>query len=45
MRYSGAMRFFNTAGPILREAHYHVPPLDQGRLDADEVPLFIRQRT
>ena len=38
------MRFFNTAGPIRREEHYHVPPLDQGRLDADEVRLLIRQR-
>ena len=36
------MRFFNTAGPIRREEHYHVPPLD--RLDADEVRLLIRQR-
>ena len=38
------MRFFNTAGPIRREEHYHVPPLDQDRLDADEVRLLIRQR-
>ena len=38
------MRFFNTAGPIRREEHYHVPPLDQDRLDADELRLLIRQR-
>ena len=38
------MRLFNTAGPIRREEHYHLPPLDQGRLDADEVRLLIRQR-
>ena len=36
------MRFFNTAGPIRREEHYHVPPLD--RLDADELRLLVRQR-
>ena len=35
------MRFFNTAGP---DEHYHVPALDQGRLDADEFRLLIRQR-
>ena len=35
------MRFFNTAGPIQRDRHYHVPPLE--RLDADEVRLLIRQ--
>ena len=35
------MRFFNTAGPIRREKHYHVPPLD--RLDVDELRLLIRQ--
>ena len=38
------MRFCNTAGPIRREEHYHVPPLDQDRLDADELRLLIRQR-
>ena len=38
------MRFFNTAGPIRREEHYHVPPLGPDRLDADEVRLLIRQR-
>ena len=36
------MRFFNTAGPIRREEHYHVPPLE--RLDADELRLLVRQR-
>ena len=35
------MRFFNTAGPIQRDRHYHVPPLE--RLDADDVRLLIRQ--
>jgi len=35
------MRFFNTAGPIQRERHYHVPPLE--RLDVDELRLLIRQ--
>ena len=35
------MRFFNTAGPIVPEMHYHVPPL--GRLDAAELLLLIRQ--
>ncbi|MCY4076284.1 MAG: ATP-binding protein [Acidobacteria bacterium] len=38
------MRSFNTAGPIRREEHYHVPPLGPDRLDADEVRLLIRQR-
>ena len=37
-----AMRFFNTAGPIIAEDHYHVPPLQ--RLDRDEVLMLIRQR-
>ena len=36
------MRFFNTAGPVVPELHYCVPPL--GRLDADEPLLLIRQR-
>ena len=40
VRYSG-MRFFNTAGPVVAEMHYCVPPLE--RLDADEVLLLIRQ--
>ena len=36
------MRFFNTAGPVVRELHYCVPPL--GRLDVGELLLLIRQR-
>ena len=36
------MRFFNTAGPIIPEDHYHVPPL--GRLDFDEVLLLIERK-
>ena len=35
-------RFFNTAGPIDVELHYHVPPLS--RLDLDEILLLMRQR-
>ena len=27
------MRFFNTEGPIRRDRHYHVPPLDRVNLD------------
>ena len=37
-----AMRFFNTAGPIVAADHYHVPPLE--RLDRDEVLMLIRQQ-
>ena len=36
------MRFFNTAGPIIPEDHYHIPPL--GRLDLDEVLLLIERK-
>ena len=36
------MRFFNTAGPISVDDHYHVPPLS--RLDLDEVLLLVRQK-
>ena len=36
------MRFFNTAGPIRPEDHYHVPPL--ARLDREELLLLIRQK-
>ena len=36
------MRFFNTAGPIVADIHYHVPPLQ--RLDYDEVLMLIRQQ-
>ena len=35
------MRFFNTAGPIKTDLHYHVPLLS--RLDLDDVLLLIRQ--
>ena len=35
------MRFFNTAGPVVPEMHYHVPPL--ARLDVDDLLLLIRQ--
>ena len=35
-------RFFNTAGPIIAEDHYHIPPLQ--RLDRDEVLMLIRQK-
>ena len=35
-------RFFNTAGPIIAEDHYHVPPLQ--RLDYDEALMLIRQK-
>ena len=37
-----SMRFFNTAGPIQPDIHYHVPPLT--RLDVDNLILLIRQR-
>ena len=30
---SPIMRFFNTEGPIRRDRHYHVPPLDRVNLD------------
>ena len=35
------MRFFNTAGPVVAEMHYCVPPL--GRLEVGELLLLIRQ--
>ena len=35
------MRFFNTSGPIVREDHYHVPPLS--RFDVDELLELVRQ--
>ena len=35
------MRFFNTAGPVVPEMHYCVPPLE--RLEVDELLLLIRQ--
>ena len=36
------MRFFNTAGPVVPDLHYFVPPLE--RLDAGEFLTLIRQR-
>ena len=36
------MRFFNTAGPISPDIHYHIPPLQ--RLEYDEVLMLIRQQ-
>ena len=33
------MRFFNTAGPMIAERHYHVPPLE--RLDLEELEQLI----
>ncbi|MBV7337754.1 ATP-binding protein [Chloroflexi bacterium TSY] len=36
------MRFFNTAGPIQANLHYHVPPLM--RFDLDEVMMLIAQQ-
>ena len=36
-----AIPFFNTAGPIEAEIHYHLPPLS--RLDVDHLLLLIRQ--
>ena len=35
------MRFFNTAGPIKTEIHYHISPL--ARLDGDDLLQLIRQ--
>ena len=35
------MRFFNTAGPVSPEMHYHVPPLS--RIDVDDLLLLIGQ--
>ena len=40
-RHTDAMRFFNTAGPIRADIHYHVPPLS--RLDLDEILMLIAQ--
>ena len=36
------MRFFNTEGPVERERHYLVPPLD--RVDLEEILTLIRRR-
>ena len=35
------MRFFNTAGPVSPEMHYHVPPLS--RIHVDDLLLLIGQ--
>lgn len=35
-------RFFNTAGPIMRDIHYNISPLM--RIDTDEIMMLIRQR-
>ena len=37
---NGAMRFFNTAGPVRRDEHYHVPPLE--RIDLEAVLGLVR---
>ncbi len=34
------MRFFNTAGPVRRDEHYHVPPLE--RIDLEAVLGLVR---
>ncbi len=36
------MRFFNTAGPIRSQDHYHIPPLE--RLELDGVRMLIQQK-
>ncbi len=36
------MRFFNTAGPIRPDDHYHIPPLE--RLDLDGMLTLIGQK-
>ena len=36
------MRTFNTAGPIVAEDHYHIPPL--ARIDLDEVLGLVRRK-
>lgn len=35
-------RFFNTAGPIMPDVHYHIEPLS--RIDLDDLLTLIRQR-
>ena len=37
-----AMRFFNTAGPVVPADHYCIPPLE--RWDLDEILMLIRQQ-
>ena len=38
----GAMRFFNTEGPVRSDEHYCIPPLE--RIDLDEVPDLVRSK-
>ncbi|MCP4153884.1 MAG: AAA family ATPase [bacterium] len=35
-------RYFNTAGPIIKDDHYHVPPLN--RIDLEEMLMLIQQK-
>ena len=42
MRYNAAMRFFNTAGPIVPGEHYCIPPLN--RVDLDGLLRLVRNR-
>ena len=42
VRYSEAMRFFNRMGPVEREEHYCIPPLE--RVDLEEILTLVRQR-
>ena len=37
----GAVRFFNTAGPVRAEKHYAIPPLS--RMDLDGILTLVRQ--
>ena len=39
---TGAMRFFNTAGPVVPQDHYCVPPLE--RINLDEFLRLIEQK-
>ena len=36
------MKYFNTAGPIIPEDHYHVPIIK--RIDKDEILTLIAQK-
>ncbi len=35
-------RYFNTAGPIRRDDHYYIEPLD--RIDLEEILILIDQK-
>lgn len=35
-------KFFNTAGPIVKENHYHIPPID--RVDYEEIEMLIEHQ-